>query len=213
MSMTDFINNKCYHYAAIPDKDNIPVPVRGRLLGYNLTPKGSVGVFLPDGCEEPTRLPENRIKKTKEQCQVLCNKMIKAYIKNHERRLEILRSLLPPSERPMPKPITSARPMREIFPETDLPERKSEKPKDNWISIDNAMPTWDDIKRHDGRILVTDGRDSYQRLYDPKKKAFYYLKYDTGVKHHMDLDTHVIAWQPMPTYIPKESEDTPCTSM
>lgn len=211
MSVENFINQYVYYYAAILNDRQIPVPVKGRLVGFNQTKTGAVAVFLPDGMTEPIRIPEKRVKKTKARCQAYCDRMIASFIKKHEARLAELKSLLPE-----PKPEKPAPKLLEHIPTTtetnaeqqkamdrlyeDLSNKSIAAENDGWHILSEEKPTKEDIARHDGRILVTDGTTTYQRLYDVNNEQFCYLKHQPGIKHDMGVDTNVFAWKPMPEY-------------
>lgn len=222
MSMENFINQYVYYYAAILNDRQIPIPVKGRLVGFNQTKTGTVAVFLPDGTTEPIRIPEKRVKKTKARCQAYCDRMIASFIKKHEARLAELKNLLP-----KPKPEKPALKLPEHIPtttETNTGQQKAmdrlyedlnnntvpnhitkniqsiAAENDGWHILSEEKPTKEDIARHDGRILVTDGTTTYQRLYDVNNEQFCYLKHQPGIKHDMGVDTNVFAWKPMPEY-------------
>lgn len=222
MSMENFINQYVYYYAAILNDRQIPVPVKGRLVGFNQTKTGTVAVFLPDGMTEPIRIPEKRVKKTKARCQAYCDHMIASFIKKHEARLAELKSLLPEPEPKKPAPklpehtsVTTKidtmqqKAMDQLYEDLSnntVPNsivqniRSISAENDGWHILSEEKPTKEDIARHDGRILVTDGTTTYQRLYDADNEQFCYLKYQPGVKHDMGIDTNVFAWKPMPEY-------------
>lgn len=222
MSMENFINQYVYYYAAILNDRQIPIPVKGRLVGFNQTKTGTVAVFLPDGTTEPIRIPEKRVKKTKARCQAYCDRMIASFIKKHEARLAELKNLLPEPkpEKPVPKlpehiPATTKanaeqqKAMDRLYEDLNnntVPDHITKNiqsiaaENDGWHILSEEKPTKEDIARHDGRILVTDGTTTYQRLYDVNNEQFCYLKHQPGIKHDMGVDTNVFAWKPMPEY-------------
>lgn len=69
---------------------------------------------------------------------------------------------------------------------------------DDWIPIEERLPTQEEYLENDGRFILDDGNRRYQGFFDIYDGKFKFAKHISGINYELFDDNCVIAWQALP---------------
>ena len=75
--------------------------------------------------------------------------------------------------------------------------------KEDWIPVEERLPTKEEYLKDDGRFIVTDGNRTYQSCFDIYSNVFRTIVLRLPF-YSYEHDKCVIAWQPLPQTFKKE---------